>query len=131
MREHVAKFTSAGQGFHLPPAEIARAPILQAARAVVIGVAEIALRDEVPQRLPSAKPGPGLRSPGSSGPAGGLFPWRDRLLVPDCDRALNSYRVSLRRPPAAADRGAGSGIAARLAISRGMSRFYRGSPRGF
>jgi hypothetical protein len=54
----------------------------------------------------------------------------DRLLVPDCDQGLNSYRVSLRRPPAA-DRGAGSGIAARLAISRGMSRLLSGSPRGF
>jgi hypothetical protein len=53
---------------------------------------------------------------------------RDRLLVPDRDRGLNSRRVSLRRPPAAADREAGSGIAARLAISRGIDR---GSPRGF
>ena len=53
------------------------------------------------------------------------LPRRDRLLVPDRDQGLNSCRVSLRRPPAAADRGAGSGIAARLAISRGCAGFYR------
>ena len=47
MREHVAEFAGAGERLHLPPAEIARAPILQPARAVMIRLAEIALRDEM------------------------------------------------------------------------------------
>ena len=86
-------------------------------------------RDSRPRARPPARPRAPIASSTATG--GGLFPRRDRLLVPDCDRGLNSYRVSLRRPPAAADRGAGSGIAARLAISRGTSRLLSGSPRGF
>jgi hypothetical protein len=35
--------------------------------------------------------------------AAASFSRRDRLLVPDCDRGLNSPRVSFRRRPAAAD----------------------------
>jgi hypothetical protein len=35
----------------------------------------------------------------STGPGGSLFSRRDRLLVSDCDRGLNSHRVSLRRSP--------------------------------
>jgi hypothetical protein len=92
-----------------------------------------------PARLPfpsrsGARPPTRQRAPIAGSTATGRRPLSargDRLLVPNRDRGLNSYRVSLRRPPAAADRGAGSGIAACLAISRGMSRFYRGSPRGF
>jgi hypothetical protein len=41
----------------------------------------------------------GLRSPARPRAGGGL-PRRDCQLVPVCDRALNSPRVKLRRPPA-------------------------------
>ena len=105
------------------------------------GSTALAPRRRLPAR--SLKAGPRLSTTGSTAnsTAGSdrqldrdrrrPLPRRNRLLVPDRDRGLNSYRVSLRRPPAAADRGAGSGIAARLAISRGMSRLLSGSPRGF
>jgi hypothetical protein len=85
--------------------------------------------DSVPD---SPRPPGGLDRPARGRPGVASFrEVRPPVLVPDRDRGLNSYRVSLRRPPAAADRGAGSGIAARLAISRGMSRLLSGSPRGF
>ena len=45
--EHVADFAGAGETFLLPPADVARAPILQAAGAVVIRLAEVAALDEV------------------------------------------------------------------------------------
>ena len=47
MAEHVAQLTSAGKLLDLAPPEIARAPILQATRTIMIGLAEITLSDEV------------------------------------------------------------------------------------
>ncbi len=59
----------------------------------------------------------GFRSSARPRPGGGLFPRRDRLLVPDCDRGLNSHRVSLRRSPDCFKR----------IRSRGRKRAARGS----
>jgi hypothetical protein len=54
--------------------------------------------------------------------AAASFRGETRLLVPDCDRGLNSHRVSLRRPPdgfsSASDRGVGNGPRKALAIDR-------------
>ena len=49
MREHVAELAGAGEFFHLAPAEVPRAPVLQAARTVMIRPAEIASLHEVRQ----------------------------------------------------------------------------------
>ena len=49
MTEHVAQFAGAGELLDLPPAQAARAPILQAARPEMIRLAQVAALDEMRQ----------------------------------------------------------------------------------
>jgi hypothetical protein len=55
----------------------------------------------------------------------------DRLLVPDRDRGLNSYRVSLRRPRPRPIEGQEAGSRRASPYREACPGFYRGSPRGF